>query len=146
MPYSEAGRAGDLISGTGVAADVFGTSAESVADDLRRYGENDTAAWLMTCTDDEFVRVCSVADWLIHYGPTSRSGSSMMIAKACALAAVYVREGRPRELARRVRMAAEPGQQRIEPRSERWPNFEMQCAAPRHYGVGDDAREYWASS
>lgn len=66
----------------------------------------------------------------------------MMIAKAFALAAVYVMEGAPRDLARRRRSkvhgpALPPG---------RWPNYALQEAAPRHYGVGDDAVAFWGTS
>jgi len=59
-----------------------------------------TAAWIVDCSDDELVRVCSVANWLLFNGPTLPSGASMMISKACALAVVYVRQGAPRHLAR----------------------------------------------
>ena len=75
-----------------------------VADDLLRYGEPETSEWMLSCSEDELVRVCSVADWLLLHGPSEPSGSSMMIAKACALAAIYVREGAPRALARSRRL------------------------------------------
>jgi hypothetical protein len=77
---------------------VLSASVESISRDLVEYGENDSALWMMACSEDDLVRVCSVADWLLLHGPTAPSGASMIIAKACALAAVYVREGAPREL------------------------------------------------
>lgn len=125
---------------------MLGTSAELIAEDLRRYGEDDTASWVLGCSDDELVRICSVADWLTLHGPAQRSGASMMLAKACALAAVYVREGEPRDLARKTRKPVDPDATRPASGSGRWPDHELQSAAPRHYGVGDDAKRYWAGS
>ena len=54
---------------------------------------------MLECSEDDLIKVCSVANWLLHHGAGPRAGSSMMIAKACALAAIYVREGAPRDLA-----------------------------------------------
>src|SRR6478736_6624943 len=79
---------------------MLNAPVESMSRDLHEYGEDETANWILTCSDDELVRVCSVAEWLLYFGPSRPSGGSMMIARACALAAVYVREGAPRELAR----------------------------------------------
>ncbi|MFJ4228479.1 hypothetical protein ACIPYV_13040 [Paenarthrobacter nicotinovorans] len=45
----------------------------------------------------------TVASWILHYGPTQPSGSSMLIDKAIALAAVCMHEEHPRELARKRR-------------------------------------------
>lgn len=120
---------------------MLATKAEYIAHDLLEFGEPETAEWVVGCTDDELVRVCSVADWLLLRGPTSPSGSSMMIAKACALAAVYVHEGQPRELrrARRRKLDASPVN------GGRFVNHQLQLAAGRHYGVGDDARRYWGA-
>ena len=71
---------------------MLSSSVGDIAVDLLRYGEPDAADWLLLCSDDELVPVCSVADWLLYHGPVQPSGSSMMIGKACALATV--REGR----------------------------------------------------
>jgi hypothetical protein len=122
---------------------MFGATAESIAHDLMEYGEVDAAAWMSTCSDDELVRVCSVTDWLLQYGPTTASGRSMLFSKACALAAVYVREGRPRDLAQNRRrkvegLAAQVGR-------GRFPNHQLQVASGLHYGVGDDARAFWTN-
>src|SRR6266481_4938694 len=113
---------------------------EMIAEDLRRYGEDATAAWIMDCSDDDLVRVCSVANWLLFNGPTLPSGASMMISKACALAAVYVHQGAPRHLAR-ARRGPGTGTP-IPPTGGRRPNHVMQAAAPSDYGVGQDAREF----
>lgn len=110
--------------------------------DLIEYGEDETARWMLTCSDDDLIRVCSVADWLLLDGPAHQSGSSMMIAKACALAAVYVREGAPRELRRSRRRKVE-GLPPV-PRLGRRPDYRAQMRFPRHYGVGDDAKAFWA--
>ena len=97
------------------------------------------------CSDDEFVRVCSVADWLLLYGPTKKSGASMTLSKACALAAVYVCEGAPRALARTTRSSAPilSEADKAAMQRGRWPNYAALEAAPRHYGVGSDAIEFW---
>ena len=121
---------------------MLSASAESISRDLIEYGEDDTAPWMLTCSEDDLVRVCSVADWLLLNGPTRPSGSSMMIAKACALAAVYVREGAPREL-RRSRRSKVEGLPPV-PTPGRRPDYHLQMQAPRHYGVGDDARTFWS--
>jgi hypothetical protein len=122
---------------------VLSASVESITQDLFAYGEDETGRWLPTCTDDELVRVCSVAQWLLFYAPSRRSGGSMLIAKACALAAVYVREGSPRELhrSRRMKVSDLPPF----PWPERRPDYQVQGRVPADYGVGDDARAVWAT-
>jgi len=42
--------------------------------DLHEYGEDKTADWILTCSEDELVRVCSVAEWLLYSGPSRPSG------------------------------------------------------------------------
>lgn len=127
----------------GYRGGTLSASAESISRDLAEYGEEDAATWVLTCSDDELVRLRSVADWLLFHGPARPSGGSMIIAKACALAAVYVREGAPRELARsrRRKLAGLPPM----PSPERRPSYQLQQQAPREYGVGDDARSYWSN-
>jgi hypothetical protein len=122
---------------------VFSTEAETIAEALDRYGEPETAEWVLACSDDELVRVCSVVDWLIYNGPTRPSGASMMFAKCAALAAVYVREGKPRDL-KRSRRGNPSG---VVPASgpRRMVKFRLQVAAPREYAVGEDARRFWGS-
>ena len=123
-------------------------SVDMIAADLRRYGEDDAAEWVMECSDEELVRICSVAHWLTLQGPTQeKSGNSMMIAKACALAAVYVREGAPRDLARKNRRPAPPlsAGERAALIRGRWPSRQGVEAASRHYGVGEDAKAYWSA-
>ena len=71
--------------------------------DLVEYGEDDAVDWVSSCSDDEFLRICGVADWLLLKVPGTPSGASMMVAKATALAAVFVREGAPRPLKRKRR-------------------------------------------
>lgn len=123
---------------------MLNASAEQVERDLLQYGEEETAGWLMRCTEEELVRVCSVAEWLLYNGPRTSSGASMTIAKACALSAVYVREGAPRDLAnsRRKKISGLPPV----PSPGRRPDHRLQSQVPTDYGVGDDAREYWHSS
>lgn len=119
---------------------MLGAKTSDIANDLLAFSEPAAARWVQLCTDDEFVRVCSVADWLLLHGPTTRSGASMQVAKACALAAVYVMEGAPRDLAS-GRRAQVPDH--LKATGGRWPNYELQETAPRHYGVGPDAIAYW---
>ncbi|WP_147384969.1 hypothetical protein [Nocardioides cavernaquae] len=120
---------------------MLGARTSDIANDLLAFSEAAAAEWMIGCTDDELVRVCSVADWLLLHGPTTKSGASMQLAKACALAAVYVMEGAPRELASGRRARVPDGAQISD---GRWPNYALQEAAPRHYGVGADAIAYWA--
>jgi hypothetical protein len=115
---------------------------ELIAEELRRYGEEATAAWVLECSDDDLIKICSVADWLLHYGPRPRAAGSMIIAKACALAAVYVRENAPRDLARARR--GKPSGITISARGGRRPDPLRQVAMPNDYAVGNDAREFWA--
>lgn len=120
---------------------MLSVSAESISRDLAAYGEDEAANWVLTCSDDELERLCSVAEWLLHNGSGILSGGSMLIAEACALAAVYVREGAPRNLARARRRA-------VVALPVPWPgrrlDFTRTFSVPREYGVGNDAREFWA--
>ena len=119
---------------------MLNASAETIAADLRQYGEDATAHWLLACTDEELVRVCSVGEWLLFNGPGRPSGGSMLFAKALSLAAVYVREGAPRELARsrRRRLEGDDGAD-----DGRRPDHVLADSVPYAYGVGDDARAFW---
>ena len=127
---------------------VLGAPCELIARDLIEYGEVEAAEWVRSCSDDDLVRICSVADWLLLHGPSTKAGSSMMIAKALALATVYIREGTPRDLAskRRKPLPALSEAERDAIRRGRWVNYQLQEAKPRDYGVGPDARDYWANS
>ena len=120
---------------------MLSAGAEDVAEALRRYGEDETAAWLLGCSDDELVTVCSVANWLLYHGPASPSGNSMILARACALAAVYVREGAPRDLTRSKR--GKPSGAKVPSGGGKRPSHALQMSVPRDYGVGDDARSFW---
>lgn len=115
-----------------------------IADDLSRYGEDAAARSIWTCSDDELVRVCSVAEWLLYNGPSQPSGASMLIAKACALAAVYVHEGAPRHLTR-SRRGPVTGRE-ITPTGGRRPDARLAAVVPHEYGTGNDARDFWGDS
>ena len=123
-------------------------SAETIADDLGRYGEDATARWVLTCTDEELVRVCSVAEWLIFNGAGTASGGSMMFARALALAAVYVHKGAPRALARSRRRAGvrpEAGPGDVIGGLGRRPDHVLAASVPPDYGVGLDLRTFWSA-
>lgn len=122
---------------------MLSASAERIAADLRQYGEEATAVWLLSCTDEELVRVCSVGEWLLLEGPRTPSGASMLFARALSLAAVYVREGSPRELAhsRRRGVASDDAGH-----DGRRPDDVLAAAVPSDYGVGDDARAFWLAA
>lgn len=111
------------------------STAEQIAEDLYAYGEVETSTWMLTCTADEHIRVCSVGAWICSHGPTAPSGASMLFAKALALAAVYVREGAPRDLARSRRLRARD----VSFAGERWPPF---ASVGYEHGVGDDLKEF----
>ncbi|MEU4666943.1 hypothetical protein AB0F91_03000 [Amycolatopsis sp. NPDC023774] len=114
----------------------------SFAGYLVQYGEVETAHWVLTCTEDELLRIASVGDWLELRGPSNPSGGGMMPAKALAPASVYVREGKPQDLIRGRRKLT--GNVSVVPpeHRERHPSFEAGLARPRDYGVGDEARDY----
>jgi hypothetical protein len=127
---------------------VLSTSAEVTSGDLRQYGEDAAADWVLGCTDEGLVRVCSVADWPLYRGPGPTGDGSMLLAKAASLAAVYVREGAPRDLARTRHRRAESWQQ---PEVDggwylgRLPDHVLAAGVPFGYGVGDDARSRWVT-
>ena len=127
---------------------VLLVTSEVVARDLLEYGEDAAADWVQTCTDDDLVRVCSVAYWLIQHGPSTPAGNSMMLSKACALAAVYIKEGAPRDLSRSRRKPLPPltAAERELVRRGRWVKAALQDTMPTDYAVGADAREYWTPS
>jgi hypothetical protein len=93
---------------------------------------------VLECSEDDLIKVCSVANRLLHHGAGPRAGGSMMIAKACALAAIYVREGAPRDLAlfRRGKPSGTP----ISPSGG--PGPEVQPAHPRGTGSGQDGKHH----
>lgn len=43
---------------------MLGAQTDDIARDLLEFGEPEAAEWVQKCTDDELVKVCSVADWL----------------------------------------------------------------------------------
>ena len=126
---------------------MLSASAEHIASDLLQYGEDATAAWVLNCTDQELVRVCSVGYWLLFHGPRPPSGGSMLIAKAVSLAAVYVREGAPRELARKRRRGQPTWTTRQDQHGVwhlgRLPDAALVARIAADHGVGADARAVW---
>lgn len=66
----------------------------------------------------------------------------MMIAKACAIAAVYVREGAARDLARSRRKRTADATPTF---PERRPDDALQMKRAPEYGVGDDLRAFWGA-
>jgi hypothetical protein len=79
-------------------AAVLSTTRNLTVRDLLQFHEPAVADRVETYTEEEFVRVCDVADFLSLFGPTTGSGASMTLSKCVALAAVYVHDGAPREL------------------------------------------------
>lgn len=120
-------------------------SVGDVANDLMTYGEDATAEWIAACTEDEFRRVRNVADFLVSFGPTQPDGSSMLIAKALALAAVYVCEGVPRHLNRERRDFSRMSERYSALKRPSVMDVMMEVGDP-YEGVGDDLVESWAIS
>jgi hypothetical protein len=56
---------------------VFTTSVGRIVEALRAYGEASTAECVLTCSDEELVRICSVVEWLMYHGPTNASGGTL---------------------------------------------------------------------
>ncbi|MGC5024165.1 hypothetical protein ACLQ3K_05355 [Tsukamurella sp. DT100] len=107
------------------------TTAEMTAADLRRYGEDEAAAWVLRCSDEELERVFQVAGYL--YGRVNP------LARACATAAVYVCEGVPREL-RRTRRKPQTEPEGPLLRNGRYSSLAVrrQIDALPRYGIGPD--------
>ncbi|MGN6501465.1 MAG: hypothetical protein ACTHKX_01005 [Pseudolysinimonas sp.] len=120
-------------------------SVGDVANDLMTYGEDVTAEWIAACSEDEFRRVRNVADFLVAFGPTQGDGSSMLIAKALALAAVYVCEGTPRQLNRERRDLSRTSERYSALQRPSVMDVMMEIGDPFE-GVGDDLVESWARS
>jgi hypothetical protein len=77
---------------------IFATR-ETVALDLRTYGEDELAERVITVTDADLRRICERAGHYIYSDEyATPSGASMIMAKAFALAAVDILEGRSRDL------------------------------------------------
>jgi hypothetical protein len=117
----------------------------TVANDLLQFGEDDSAHWVETCTDDEFVRVCAAAEFVWSQGPVSPAGQSMTLAKAMAIGAVYVHEGSPRKMVKERRDT----KRQLPSRSggtNRSTDVWLQHSFDQFYGVGDDFIEFWARS
>ena len=87
----------------GYRPEVVWTERSSLAIDLWRYGEDDLWKRVLTLPDKSMKRIGERADQRLVYGPTTRTGDSMLISKALALAAVEVLEGNPRPLKRERR-------------------------------------------
>lgn len=72
---------------------------DTLAIDLRTYGEDDAADRVLSLSDEDLARIWERADHYVYSDEHAlASGRSMLIGKALALAAVDVLEGAPREL------------------------------------------------
>ena len=76
-----------------------GDERRAIADDLWTYGEDKLARRAFNLSDQELERMGDIAGEYMLMSDTA-SGAGMLFAKAVALAAVEVLEGRPRPLAR----------------------------------------------
>jgi hypothetical protein len=123
---------------------VFTTSVGRIAEALRAYGEAATAEWVLTCSEEELVRICSVVEWLMHHGPTNASGG-VLFAKLEAVAAIYVHEGAPRDTARTRRDLRAGLPEASEATFERRPDYELASSVSEEYGVGQDCRAFWGA-
>jgi hypothetical protein len=121
---------------------MFTTSIGRIAEALRAYGETSTAEWVLSCSEEEFVRICSIVEWLMYHGPTNASGG-VLFAKLEALAAIYVHEGAPRDTARKRRDMRAGLPEASEATLERRPNYELASNVSEEYGVGQDRRTFW---
>jgi hypothetical protein len=121
---------------------VLSTTRNLTVRDLLQFHEGEVAKWVESCSEEQFVRVCDVADFLSMHGPVTSTGASLMLSKCVALAAVYVHNGAPRALARAKRdlKAAVP------PIDSSSPSTDLVLARswPPYFAVGDDAIDFWA--
>ncbi|MFI5615261.1 hypothetical protein [Amycolatopsis sp. NPDC051903] len=124
---------------------MLSTSRGLAVRDLLSYDEPAPADWGDSCSEDDFLRVCGVADRLVYQGQSTPSGAGMMYAKAIALAAVFMHEGAPRDLARKRRRTL-PELSSEESRRisfDRSPDFEEQRKRGTYYGVTDAVKAFW---
>ncbi|WP_346055889.1 hypothetical protein [Amycolatopsis dongchuanensis] len=125
---------------------MLSTTRRLIAVSLVEYGEEPIADWASSCADDDFLRICGAADWLLHEGPKTASGASMTFAKAIALAAVFVREQKPRPLARSRRKREEKPFAGGDPKLDERPDFWKQLELGDHYGVAGTFSAYWKNA
>ncbi|WP_134727778.1 hypothetical protein [Amycolatopsis nivea] len=113
--------------------------------DLLEYGEDAAAEWVVSCTDDELLRLGCIAGWVSHNGPSTPSGAGMMFSKALAIGAVCVHEGKPRKLARarRKKLPELSEEERRRIRAEDYP-YALSLEIPQDYGMTDEIKEFWA--
>jgi hypothetical protein len=121
---------------------VLSTTRNLTVRDLLQFHEGDVAKWVESCSEEDFVRVCDVADFLSLHGPVTSSGASLMLSKCVALAAVYVHNGVPRALARAKRDLKAV----VPPIDSSSPSTDLKLARswPPYFAVGDDAIDFWA--
>lgn len=112
---------------------------------LVEYGEDAAAEWVVSCTDDELLRLGCIAGWVSLKGPSTPSGGGMMICKALAIGAVCVHDGKPRKLARdrRKKLPELSEEERRRIRAEDYP-YALSWEIPRDYGMADEIKEFWA--
>ncbi|HEY2063501.1 MAG TPA: hypothetical protein VGH57_34350 [Amycolatopsis sp.] len=126
---------------------MFSTTRRSIAQSSAQYGEDVVADWALGCSDEEFVRVCGVADWLIYQGPTTPSGAGMMVDKAVALAAAFVKEGSPRLLRRKIRKNIWADSRRYsDDLLDRIPLLDYQDKKGTYYGVTESFKAFWTKT
>ena len=120
-------------------------SVDDVADNLLRFHEDATSAWVERCTDEEFGWVCNAAEFLLYYGPKRASGSTRLIDKALAIAAVYVAEGTPRKLARSTRdnTRVMPSRPPLHELDKRRTNVKLMEARGYYDDVHDEFVAFW---
>ncbi len=121
---------------------VLSTTRNLTVRDLLQFHEPDVAKWVEVCSEEDFVRVCDVADFLSLHGPVTSSGASLMLSKCVAMAAVYVHDGAPRDLARAKRDLKAV----VPPIDSSSPSTDLLLARgrPQFFAVGDDAINVWA--
>ena len=121
---------------------MLSTTRNLTVRDLLQFHEPAVADWVEYCTDEEFVRICDVADFLSLHGPVTSSGASLMLSKCVALAAVYVHDGAPRDLVRAKRDLKAV----LPPIDSDSPSNDLTLARqyPQDFAVGDDAIDAWA--
>lgn len=125
---------------------MISATARSVASELDRYGEADTARWILTCSEDELVRIGSVGFWISGAAATRRGSESVSDQKALCLAAVYVKEGRPRDLALKRRRSSSLTDEQRRGLNGGPRTGDRRVRFPKDYGVGDDLRRFWGAA
>ncbi len=124
---------------------MFSTSRALVARGLAEYGEEAVAEWVSGCDDDDFHRVCGVADWLLSDPSGCLPEAGFTPVAASSIAAVFVHDGHPRKLARsrRRKLPELSREEALKLSFSGSPSSRDLAAKGNFYGVTEEFKAFW---